>query len=199
MLTAAHCLKGTRRADYQLIVGRTTLTRAGGEVIRPARQFINPNYHGEGYDVALVKLQRAAIETPAPVADDSLAAQWAPGNYLLSSGWGYTCAAETYACQGDHLKSGQMRVRSDADCERAEAPIDGATEICTKTANLSLGSGDSGGPAVISTPDGPRLVAVNSWGEVDSQNRDVVGGWMGYAEVAGTSLATWIADKIAAN
>jgi secreted trypsin-like serine protease len=199
VLTAAHCLKGTRPSDYQLILGRTRLTGRGGEIIRPARQFINSQYDGEGHDVALVKLTRAAVETLAPVADSSLSADWAPGDYLQVSGWGYTCPAETYSCQGDRLKSGAMRVRSDADCNRAVGGLEGATEICTKTPTLALGSGDSGGPAVINTDAGPFLVAVNSWGEVNDNNRDVVGGWQGYAEVAGTTLATWVADTMAAN
>ena len=153
----------------------------------------------ENQDIALVKLPNPATQAPAPVADGSLAAKWAPGRYLRSSGWGYTCAAEVYSCQGDILQSGRMRVRSDADCSAVMGAIDRATEICTKTAGLSLGGGDSGGPAVISTGAGPRLVAVNSWGEVDYRNHDLVGGWMGYAEVAGTKLSTWIANTIAAN
>jgi secreted trypsin-like serine protease len=199
VLTAAHCLKGTALGDYQVILGRGRLTAGGGEIIQPAKQFINPHYHGAGYDVGLVKLKRAASETLAPVADASLAAAWTTGNLLLSSGWGYTCRDETYSCQGDQLKSGLMRVRSDTDCSAAMGGIAASTELCTKTAHLSLGSGDSGGPAVISTDAGPQLVAVNSWAEVDSRERDVVGGWMGYAEVAGTPLATWIANELAAN
>jgi secreted trypsin-like serine protease len=199
VLTAAHCLTGTRLSEYQLILGRTKLTAGGGETIRPAKQIINAQYDGEGHDVALVKLMRSATELPAPVADRSLADQWSPGHFLLVSGWGYTCPDETDSCQGNRLKSGYMRVRSDADCNAAVGGLEGATEICTKTSSLALGSGDSGGPAVIDTQAGPRLVAVNSWGEVDNNNRDIVGGWEGYAEVAGTSLATWVSNKIAAN
>jgi hypothetical protein len=45
----------------------------------------------------------------------------------------------------------------------------------------------------------PKLVAFNSWGEINCRNRAVVSGWMGYAEVAAATLATWVASKIANN
>jgi len=199
VLTAAHCLRGTRLSQYELILGVTRLSSGGGTVVLPSAQFIDPKYHGEGNDIALVKLPDDVTQAVAPVARSSLASKWAPGRYLRSSGWGYTCAAENHSCQGDALKSGRMRVRSDADCSAAMGAINRATEICTKTPGLSLGGGDSGGPAVISTASGPQLVAVNSWGEIDYRNHDVVGGWMGYAEVAGTSLSTWIATTMASN
>jgi secreted trypsin-like serine protease len=199
VLTAAHCVKGMQISEYQMILGRTKLTAGGGEVIRPSKQIINAQYYGEGHDVPLVRLMRAATESFAPVADKALADQWSTGHFLLVSGWGYTCPDETASCQGNRLKSGYMRIRSDTDCNNAVGGLEGATEMCTKTGSLALGSGDSGGPAVIATDVGPRLVGVNSWGEVDNNDRDIVGGWQGYAEVAGTSLATWVANKIAAN
>lgn len=202
VLTAAHCLHGTRLREYEVVLGRTRLSTGGGEVILPDRQFIQPGYRPSGtagHDIALVRLARAATEIPAPVASSTLAAQWAPGANLLVLGWGYTCRAETTSCQGDDLKSALSRVQADADCSRAIGGIDRKTEICTKTSGISLGGGDSGGPAVISTSAGPRLVAVNSWGEIDRQERAVIGGWMGYAEVAGTELASWITTTVTAN
>lgn len=199
VLTAAHCLTGTRLRSYEVMLGRTTLSAGGGEIIPPVQQFINPGYRrsgNAGHDIALIHLAWAASEAPAPIASSSLAAQWAPGNNLLVLGWGYTCAAETSSCQGDELQSALSRVQTDAACSRAMGGIAKLTEICTKTSGISLGSGDSGGPAVIGTSGGPRLVAVNSWGEIDGRDRDVVGGWMGYAEVAGTSLARWVSSII---
>lgn len=197
VLTAAHCLRGTRLAEYEIVLGRTTLSGGGGEIIPPAQQFVNPGYRrsgNAGHDIGLVHLAWAASEAPAPVADVSLAAQWAPGNSLLVLGWGYTCPAENSSCEGDDLKSAYSRIKSDSACARAVGGINRATEICTKTSGISLGGGDSGGPAVINTSAGARLVAVNSWGEIDRREHAVVGGWMGYAEVAGTELASWISQ-----
>ena len=202
VLTAAHCLAdGTRLREYEVVLGRTRLSNGGGEIIRPARHYIHPRYRrsgNAGHDIALIHLARAASQATAPIASATLATSWAPGSYVLVLGWGYTCPAETTKCQGDDLKSAPSRVRSDAACVRAMGRIERATEMCTKTADVSLGGGDSGGPAVISTPAGPRLVGVNSWGQVDRRDHAVVGGWMGYAEVAGTRLATWIQKIIAA-
>ncbi len=200
VLTAAHCLTRTRLHSYRIVLGRTTLSAGGGEVIPPAAQFIQPRFRRfgiTGHDVALVHLAWPAREAPAPIAGGWRSAKWAPGKKLLVMGWGYTCPAEKASCQGDHLKSARARVRKDAACSRAVGRINRATEICTRTRGISLGGGDSGGPAVINTSRGPRLVAVNSWGEMDRRNRDVVGGWNGYAEVAGTRLATWVRHKMA--
>ena len=200
VLTAAHCLNGTRLSWYEIVLGCTTLSAGGGEIIRPVAQFIQPRYRpygNAGHDIGLVHLARSARETPAPIASGTLAARWAPGKDLLVMGWGYTCAAEKPSCAGDHLRWAPSRVTSDSACSRAMGGINRATEICTRTAGVSLGGGDSGGPAVINTSAGPRLVAVNSWGQIDRHRRDVVGGWMGYAEVAGTKLAAWVAKKTA--
>ena len=202
VLTAAHCLKGTRMSWYEIVLGRTTLSAGGGEIIQPVAQYVQPRFRyfgNTGHDIALVRLARAAIETPAPIAEDGFAAGWAPGADLLVMGWGYTCPAEKHSCAADHLRAALSRVVSDTACIRATGHIDRATEICTRTSGVSLGGGDSGGPAIIITLEGPRLVAVNSWGEVDRRGHDVVGGWMGYAEVAGTKLADWIAKKTKAN
>jgi secreted trypsin-like serine protease len=200
VLTAAHCLTDTRLHSYKVILGRTTLTGHGGEVISPTAQFIQPRFRRfgiAGHDVGLVHLARPAREAPAPIAGSRLSAKWAPGRTLLVMGWGYTCAAERRSCEGDHLMSAISRVKSDAACNRAVGRINRATEICTRTRGISLGSGDSGGPAVIDTSAGPRLVAVNSWGQIGRRRRDVIGGWTGYAEVAGTRLARWIRRKMA--
>jgi secreted trypsin-like serine protease len=202
VLTAAHCLTGTRLRTYEMVIGRTTLSGSGGEIIPPERQFINPGYlrsGSAGHDVALVRLAWPAGEAPAPIADGSLAAQWAPGQSLLVQGWGYTCRQEVSSCQGDTLKSAWSVIKADSACARAVGGINKRTEICTKTYGISLGGGDSGGPAVISTGAGDRLVAVNSWGEIDGRERAVIGGWMGYAEVAGTELAAWVNNVMAAN
>ena len=200
VLTAAHCLTGMRLSSYEIVLGRTALSHQGGEIIPPDEQFIQPSYRRSGHaghDIALIHLARVASEATAPIASSTLSAKWAPGKKLLVLGWGYTCARETTSCEGDHLKSAPSRVVSDSACSRAMGGINRPTEICTKTGGISLGGGDSGGPAVINTRVGPRLVAVNSWGEIDGRNRDVVGGWMGYAEVAGTKLATWVSGTMA--
>ena len=200
VLTAAHCLTGTRLHSYKVILGRTTLTGHGGEVISPSAQYIQPRFRRygiNGHDVGLVHLARSALEAPAPIAGRRLSTNWAPGSTLLVMGWGYTCAAERRSCAGDHLMSAISRVKSDAACNRAVGRINRATEICTRTRGISLGSGDSGGPAVVDTSAGSRLVAVNSWGQIGRRRRAVVGGWNGYAEVAGTRLARWIRHKMA--
>ena len=198
VLTAAHCLKGTRLSWYEVVLGRTTLSKGGGETIAPAAQFVQPRfqYYGNGYDVGLVKLARAAHETPVPIADAALSAAWAAGRDVLVMGYGYTCRAENHSCPGDHLKAARSRVVSDSACRRVMGSINRATEMCTHTRHVSLGGGDSGGPAIIFSRHGPRLVAVNSWAQIDRRGRAVVGGWMGYAEVAGTKLATWVAKKM---
>src|SRR5262249_35514272 len=126
VLTAAHCLTGTRLRDYEIVLGRTTLSHTGGEVIRPTRQFRNRGYRRSGtngHDVALIKLAHSATESTAPVASSSLSQRWAPGRYLLVSGWGYTCVAENNSCIGDHLKSASMRVGTDRACSRAISAV----------------------------------------------------------------------------
>ena len=156
VLTAAHCLADdrTRPQDYEIVLGRTTLSAtASGEIIRPEKQFIHPNYRRErpwrGHDVALIRLKKASVHQPARLAAKSQSARWQPGRSLDVYGWGYTCVKETTSCLGNELQSAAMTVRSDSQCGTALGTMHNATIICSRTKGSTLASGDSGVPGAL--------------------------------------------------
>ena len=118
---------------------------------------------------------------------------------LLVLGWGYTCRAEITSCQGDDLKSALSRIQTDSACSQAIGGINRKTEICTKTSGISLGWWRQWRPGRHQHVGRPASRRGQQLGRDRPAERAVIGGWMGYAEVAGTELAIWVSATVTAN
>ncbi|MFF9195972.1 S1 family peptidase [Streptomyces sp. NPDC014779] len=173
VLTAAHCLGrevlgGTpdRLSDFSVIAGRTSLRGHGGQEVRVADTWVNPDYDpsSNSGDLAVLTLARAlpesyAIEVARP-GDAALAEGQAADVY----GWGDTTGNGTYATS---LRSARVRVLPDTVCERAYpggfgAAYRGDTMLCAgdPAGGHDACQGDSGGPLVARG----RLIGLVSWG-----------------------------------
>ena len=138
VLTAAHCIDGSEGSPerFRLLLG-TTDRQQGGERIVATRVVEHPSYDTAdgGYDVALLKLTRAAVlGSPIPIADAGDADRYEPDDIATILGWG---AILPGGPSQRNLREAQVPIRSDSDCARSytlTASFDPATMICAAPA-----------------------------------------------------------------
>ncbi|MFJ9828634.1 serine protease [Streptomyces sp. NPDC101160] len=173
VLTAAHCLgrdalggEPWQLRDFAVIAGRSSLRGQGGQEIRVADTWVNPDYDPStnSGDLGVVTLEQAlpssyVIEVAAR-DDPALAVGTSADVY----GWGDTTGNGTYATS---LRSARVQVLPDASCERAYPAGSGAayrgdTMLCAGDpgGGRDACQGDSGGPLVAKG----RLIGLVSWG-----------------------------------
>lgn len=177
VLTAAHCVKGTKTRRLLIRVG-TPWASGGprGEKLTVADVQIHPDYkHRKALrDVALLRLATPTSVPPIAVSSPrENAAATEPGRILHVAGWGARSALGFRVAR--RLKSAEEKVYGPDRCRRAykkEAFL-AKSMICTRGKRLrrfpgrhhvSSCSGDSGGPLVSRTATGPVLVGVISVG-----------------------------------
>ncbi|MEU8543313.1 serine protease [Streptomyces sp. NPDC048717] len=173
VLTAAHCLgrevlggEPGELPDFKVIAGRTKLRGDGGQEVRVARTWVDPEYDPSAGsdDLAVLTLAKALPSSYAidVAAGDDPALE--PGTPADVYGWGDTTGGGAYA---PSLRSARVRVLSDATCEKAYPRSLGVeyrrdTMLCA--GDLRGGrdacQGDSGGPLVARG----RLIGLVSWG-----------------------------------
>jgi Trypsin len=131
----------------------------GGHTLTVARVVEHP---GDGVDLALVQLEAAAGVTPVPLysGDDEKGSELV----LLLGRGDFGTGRDGVQGQDGRLRRVTNRI-DDVDARwlrfRFDAPP-GGTEL-----EGVGGEGDSGGPALISAPDGPRIAGVSSWQDHD--------------------------------
>jgi hypothetical protein len=191
VLTAGHCLEGFSPVGFSVLVGKDgnalipPLTdRFAGAIANggiPATGFaINPRFH-ESFpfahrspqnaiaqqDVGVIMLARPVTDI-APVALPASRAVEKPGKPATILGYGITNPRPTSSPRS--LKAGAMTVISAAACKRAYPGAIIRSELCgqdlkTKRPPLTQAcAGDSGGPFIRQTPQGPVQIGITSWG-----------------------------------
>jgi len=199
VLTAAHCIDGSEGSPerFRLLLG-TTDRQLGGERIGAARVVEHPSYDtaNGGYDVALLKLTRAAVlGSPIPIADAGDADRYEPGDIATILGWG---AILPGGPSQRNLREAQVPIRSDSDCASSytvTASFDPATMICAGYDQGGADScqGDSGGPLMVADAAGRFvLVGAVSFG-VGCAFPTQYGV---YSEVAGSTLRPWVQARL---
>lgn len=142
VVTAAHCVSrnsGTVRID-------SNDKRAGGEVIRFVESIRHPQYGGreEGYDIALLRLERPAKAQPIEIAGEV-----GPVNTQTKIlGWGATHPRRRGGSR--YLKELDTKVNDPSVCRTIAGGINPSLEICTDNPGGNQGAcfGDSGGPQI---------------------------------------------------
>lgn len=160
VVTAAHCIQGTRISKVRM---NTNNSRSGGEVINVARQIPHPGYQGsgQGHDIALLQLARPAATTPIPIAAN-VGAVGTPTRIL---GWGATNPSGKNS--SPQLKELNTSVVAANRCNNIAGPFYPGLEICTDNPGGNQGAcfGDSGGPQVKQSSGRWELIGATSRGE----------------------------------
>ncbi|MGW0120025.1 S1 family serine peptidase [Streptomyces sp. NPDC003327] len=174
VLTAAHCLgrdvlggEPWEVRDFVVIAGRAALRGEGGQEVRIAETWVNPDYDpsANAGDLAVLTLAealpRSYVLAVARTGDPALE----PGTEAHVYGWGDTTGNGSYAST---LRTAPVQVLPDASCRRAYpgggfgVAYESETMLCAgdPRGGRDACQGDSGGPLVAQG----RLVGLVSWG-----------------------------------
>jgi secreted trypsin-like serine protease len=167
VLTAAHCMEGTRPSEVNVVVGRTRLTQeSDGQRIAVDRIVVDPDYNAKTTlnDVALIRLAQPTTVQPMPLAhpaDDGLTQA---GAHVLIMGWGATREGGNIS---DELRFVRLTVRLHNPCDRLYGNLHDNSQLCIGSSRAGEDScqGDSGGPVIAGDGDAARLVGTVSFGE----------------------------------
>ncbi len=193
VLTAAHCVDGDDPEDLQIMIG-SQLRSQPGDIIELEQIIVHPQY-GTGYDVALLRLETAATQTPTRISELSEQPLWAPGETATAIGWG----RDNYqvGTSPDQLHEVEVPVVSDADCGLSYTGqgFHPSTEVCAgePTGLKDTCQGDSGGPLMVPDAAGRFIVfGTVSWGL--GCGFPVFYGV--YGEAGGPVLKTWLEGQL---
>lgn len=203
VVTAAHCVYGRGRFEpaskFGVISGRTALsdTASGTEqrvtgLYFPKKPNGKPRYDPRraSFDVVVLQLAQPALGTPIKLAGPTETALWAAGQPATISGWGSTTAGRKYP---DRLHAGRVTILPDSTCRRIFGGYQNDLELCTSGRPVDTCPGDSGGPIVVTSPDGTvRLVGDTSYGV----NRCGTARGSVYGQLASAPMRTFVADTV---
>ncbi|HEX9992875.1 MAG TPA: serine protease [Acidimicrobiales bacterium] len=168
VLTAAHCVVGSRPADVDVFAGQHDLRQAG-ELIRAKTITVHPNYNSRRstFDVAVIHLMTPSTQgTPGRLIRPTQTSLWEPGDLAWVTGWGATSEGGSGS---PVLLEAQVPIVSDADCADAYG-TDLVPEHHLCAGFLGQGGvdtcqGDSGGPMMVPNARGKLfIVGLTSWG-----------------------------------
>lgn len=188
VLTAAHCVEGEKASALGVRLGTHDVSSTeNGEFIGVSDVIVHERWGDEdntsasSYDVALLKLDRAATQgTPVRIASPSEQALWADGKIATVTGWGGTFYPGVGGLNTteEQLMEVQVPMVSDERCasytygqgdvsDFTFGEFDPETMACAGNDEGGADScnGDSGGPLVVPDAAGTLVqVGVVSWG-----------------------------------
>lgn len=165
VVTAAHCVEGTRAREITAYVGRTSLRGREGTTSAITR-IVRARWikRLDRNDIAMLKLANAAPQPPMPVAQPGDYGTGAPATIL---GWGGTRGnGSGYPAI---LQQGEIELAPNRTCRRLWNNIESRSQVCagltTRARVVDSCNGDSGGPLIVAAADGtPRLAGIASFG-----------------------------------
>jgi secreted trypsin-like serine protease len=174
VITAAHCVAGHSAGDFDVVLGRTTLSNSGEGVELPLQALTNrSNYTASPsprYDVGYLVLSSPSAQPTIQIAGDTEGGMWSPGVGEDISGWGCTSPPNILlGCSAsDTLHAAHVPIVADSTCQSDYASLfDAITQVCAgyQSGGVDTCSGDSGGPLEAPLGGGAyRLVGITSWG-----------------------------------
>jgi secreted trypsin-like serine protease len=180
VLTAAHCVKTGKRRHLSVLAGSAWISpHRRRPRIKVAAVVIDPAYNGrkDSHDFAVLTLASAPDAVPIALATPAESKQATrPGRIVRSGGWGTRSAFGSNVAR--RLKTTRERVYAARKCDREyrkSRGFQGASMICALGKRIgrvrsrlpfraTSCEGDSGGPVVADTPNGPRLIGAVSSG-----------------------------------
>ncbi len=194
VVTAAHCVDGTTRAEGLKVVYATNFLSQRGKETRVKEVIVNESWDRASfdYDVALLRTTDAMDAAPIKLLKPEQAVELMPVGVLGTvSGWGLTREG---GATSDVLQHVGVQVQSNDICNSPTAYSGEITDrmVCAGFATGGKDScqGDSGGPFVVfDRMGGYSLAGVVSWGEGCARpNKFGI-----YTRVP--TVAAWIAQK----
>jgi secreted trypsin-like serine protease len=165
IVTAAHCVFGTRPGQFDVVTGRSALSGSDGQRLGVSRIEVDPGYSPEttGHDAAVVHLAAPTTAPPLALATPAEAALAGQGARLLLTGWGLVTNNDSTT--PDELQQATITVAGNRKCKADYgAAFAGVNMICTAGGRPDACRGDSGGPLVSLDGPAPTLVGIVSFG-----------------------------------
>jgi trypsin len=161
VVTAAHCVIGTRASDINVILGRTQLSTKEGEQIA-VKRIVRGNYQPktDKNDIALLRLATPSTQEVMPIVKKRDRWAYKAGRDAQVAGWGATKPSGWGG--SDVLRQTNVDMVSARNCKKLFRPIFGDKQICAgvwRTGGRDSCNGDSGGPLTVMAPDGRRMLA----------------------------------------
>ncbi|WP_405916078.1 trypsin-like serine protease [Streptomyces sp. NBC_00728] len=198
ILTAAHCTKDENGRTYDwaangaIVTGTSQLptdtSLNGGTVTAVSRQWTHPSYSPTRIDndVAVLTLANPVTAKPIRMTTSGDTTSYASGTKATLYGWGRT--SSTTQDISETLKTATLPINSDSTCNTAMKSVLGEDDfieghmICagtaatgTDTGTTTACNGDSGGPLIVGSGTGARIVGVVSWGVADCVEKGAYG------------------------
>ena len=178
LLTAAHCVYGSRGARFGVFLGADDRKITGKDLLPTSAAVYDPLYNddpGAGHDIAVIVLATPLALATVPINRAALAAS-AVGKPARYVGYGLTNGVNA---TGDGLK------------RQATAPIAQVTRQLIRIATNPHGTchGDSGGPLLMDNGAGEAVIGVVSFGNDATCRRD------SYFQRLDTQVA-WVDEQI---
>lgn len=181
IITAGHCaaLIDISKPEYfSVIAGRTRLndTSSGQEVLTsdvflPTARSGVPHYLlGPQWDVALVELAEPVASAPIQLLGPDEAGLIEPGRPVIKTGWGVTRPRKKRPKASNVLMEARTAIQPGGACGylAGSGPFgfETDTQLCLGDLRGRQGGcfGDSGGPTVVATSAGFRLIGATSYG-----------------------------------
>lgn len=185
VLTAAHCVNGTRVRGWRVRLGSKDRTR-GGTLLRITGRAIYPGYRPRrAYgDMALMRLKRPVGYTPVEMVPSGT---HYVGEQGYIAGWGRTFASGS---SPRFLRSALLPIRPDSVCARRWDVYRGSVMICAGDGYPSGCYGDSGGPLARRVAGEWRLLGVTSFGARRCNGPNV------HAWVGSPKLRSWLRRRL---
>jgi secreted trypsin-like serine protease len=172
VLTAAHCVSGTRGlpvapGPLRITVGRTVLNSDQGQKRRVSRIFIHPRYNGDTvtYDAAVLKLS-SPVSAIAPVELATAAQDYLeePGRKATVAGWGSTSALPPGSFP-DRMREVQVPIVSDTQAQQT-LHEEFVPRLMVAAGRTGKGPcvGDSGGPMFARVSGKYTQIGITSFG-----------------------------------
>lgn len=152
VLTAAHCVTDRAPDAVQVMLGSENRTTPG-PVFTIVEIVVHEKYdpNGQGYDVALLRLEEDAPFKSIKLAGKKQASLWEPGDAARVIGWGSSIFL--VGPGSDTLQEVDVPIVDDARCARSNSAFgfDPTTEVCAgeDTGMKDSCQGDSGGPLMV--------------------------------------------------
>jgi secreted trypsin-like serine protease len=161
VLTAAHCVVGDQPADLQVRVGSLSSTE-GGTLSKIEQIIVHSEYESaeHKHDIAVLRLTTPVDGQPVKLATERPATN-DPARLI---GWG--CTNPAASCSPPPvLQELDTAVRKAEDCNTGQGRVVPELQVCTGNPQDKSGAhkGDSGGPALVRSSDGWRLIGAFSW------------------------------------